>query len=200
MPTPGNRIIRLDPFGIGVEDSDALNPLDFIASAPDWDGCRDVARSLVRRRDTECSYWCDQAEQVVTAFVAFVAACEEDPASRNLLTVRALVASRELYAAAVERMQGTENFAVKRQGNSLAWLTGRELDSVLSVVQRHTAWLDSPAVAACLRRSTFAPEDLRGRATLQLILPPERLALLGRIVSPLMRLWLATPLRPIPSS
>jgi type IV secretion system protein VirD4 len=197
-----HKIIHIDPFSVlesyGIrEKGHALNPLDFLppANAPDFlDACRDLANSLVMRQGTEHEpHWNDSAERVLLSFIAYVAACEADPAKRNLLTVRALISSRAAYEEAGEEMRQTTGFGgvVRRLGDSLTWLADKELNSVLSHVQRHTAWVDSPAVSACLSRSTFDPRELRGRATLYLILPPERIV----TMAPLMRMWLSTTLR-----
>lgn len=196
-----HKIIHLDPFGVlasyGIhEKGHALNPLDFLPPppAPDFlDACRDLANSLIMRQGTEHEpFWNNSAEGVLTAFIAFVAACEQDPAKRNLLTVRALLSSRAAYEEAAEEMRQTTGFGgvVRRLGDSLTWLQDKALDSVLSVVQTNTQWMDSPAVAECLSHSDFHPRELRGRATLYLILPPEKL----ETMSPLMRMWLHTTL------
>jgi type IV secretion system protein VirD4 len=192
-----HRIIRLDPFGIIGGGGDALNPLEFIdASAPDFlDQVRDLANALVIRTGQESEpHWNDSAERVLTAFIAFVTACEPDPAKRNLQTVRALISSRDAYTQSVEVMRMTEGFGgvVQRLGHSLTWFADKELASVLSVVQRQTAWMDSPAVAASMTGRSFDPRDLRGgRMTVYLVLPPERLVTLA----PMMRMWLNTILR-----
>ena len=40
-------------------------------------------------------YWNDSARTVLTAFIAFVCACEDNPEKRNLDTVRDLLSSRQ---------------------------------------------------------------------------------------------------------
>ena len=194
-----HHVLRLDPFrtaghGSGVA---TLNPLDFISvEEPDFlDQCRDLANALVVRLGTEHEpHWNDSAEQVLTAFIAYVCACESNPDERNLQLVRDLVSSRDAYLKTLKVMQQVHGYGgvIKRLGNQLSWLVEKELGSVLTTVQRHTAFLDSPAVAACTRESSFDPRALRsGKMTLYLILPPERLVSLA----PLMRMWVATVLR-----
>ncbi len=191
-----NAIVRLDPFGVQGPGGDAWNIFDCIdPAAMDFvDQVRDLANLIVHRSaSTADPYWEDRAENVLVAMICFVVACERDPARKNLLTVRALVSSREAYTASVAIMRQTQGFdgVVKRQGDSLTWLQDKELSSVLSVVQKHTAWMDSPAVAACLSQSTFNPRQLKhGLMSLYLILPPERLLTLA----PLMRIWIGMTL------
>lgn len=195
----GHRIIRLDPFGLCGPGSDAFNPLLFIdATADDFlDQCRDLANMLVVRTGHEHdTHWVDSAEIVLTAFIAYVCACEPNPAERTLNLVREIVSSRHSYAKAVEAMQQVESHhgVIKRMGHLLAWYQDKELGSVLTTVQRCTQFLDSPVVARNTASSSFDPRCLRtGRATIYLVLPHDKLVTLA----PLMRLWVGMILRTI---
>lgn len=195
----GHRIVRLDCFAVCGESRDGLNVLDFLdVNSPDFlDQCRDLANMLVVRTGEEHDpHWNDRAEQVLTAAIVFVKAMEPDPAHCTLLTVRALVSSMDAFLAMVNTMRQIPGFGgvVKRQGDSLTSLKDKELHGVMSTVQRHTAWMDSPAVARYLSRSTFDPRELRGgRMSIYLILPPERLV----TMAPLLRVTLGTIIRVI---
>ena len=195
----GHRIIRLDPFGLCGPGSDRFNPLLFIDPAADdfLDQCRDLANMLVVRTGNEHdTHWCDSAEIVITAFIAYVCACEKDAATRTLDTVRELVSSRQSYLTAVEMMQktGSHNGVIQRLGHLLSWYADKELGSVLTTVQRCTQFLDSPIVARNTNSASFDPRCLRsGRATIYLILPHDKLVTLA----PLMRLWVGMILRTI---
>ena len=196
----GHRIIRLDPDGLRGPNSDMFNPLDCIDDTADdfLDQCRDLADMLVRRSGTETEpFWNDAAQMVLTAFIAFVCACEGDPAKRTLDTVRDLLSSRNAYARALEIMQQVESHGgvIQRLGHSLTWLVDRELGGVLSNVHRQTEFLDSPAIMQNISaKSSFDPMWLRtGRVTIYLVLPHDKLETLA----PLMRLWIGTILRRI---
>jgi type IV secretion system protein VirD4 len=188
-----HRIVRIDPFGLGGPGADTFNPLDLInANAPDvLDQCRDLANAMVVRSGQEHEpHWNDSAELILTAFIAFVVVCETAPEHRNLQTVRDLVSSRDKFLKSVAAIQ--QSPALRRLGNLMTWYQDKELASIMSTVQRHTAFLDSGPVAACTLRSSFHPRHLRtGRTTLYLILPQERLVSLA----PLMRMWIASTLR-----
>ncbi len=192
-----HRCYRLDPFGLDGTAGECLNPLSFIdpTSSDFLDACRDLASAMVMRgHDEREPHWNDSAEVILTAFIAYVSACETDTAARNLSTVRHLVASRSRYTQAVERMQQVQGFdgVIAKLGHTLTWFQGDELGSVLTHVQRHTAFLDSPDIAACVAASFFHPRDLRtGRVSVFLCLPPTRL----RSLAPLQRMWIATILR-----
>jgi type IV secretion system protein VirD4 len=195
----GHRIIRIDPFGVCGPGSDTLNPFDFIdAKADDFlDACRDLANMLVVRTGEEKDpIWNDSAELNLTGFTAFTCGFEPNPKLRNLQTVRVIASSRQRYAKAVEIMQQVDacQGVIQRLGGLLTWFTGEELGSVLTTFQRHTAFLDSPAIARNTASSSFDPRILRtGKATVYLILPAERLASLA----PLQRMWIGTIMRVI---
>lgn len=195
----GHRIIRLDPFGLCGPGSDCFNPLLCIdpAAGDFLDQCRDLANMLILRTGQEKDpHWCDSAEIVLTAFIAYVCACEPDVSKRSLDTVRDLLSGRESYATAVEVMQMIDDRygVIRRQGNSLSWFVKEELGSVLTTVLRCTQFLDSPVVASNISSSSFDPRCLRsGRATIYLILPHDKLVTLA----PLMRLWVGMILRTI---
>jgi type IV secretion system protein VirD4 len=192
----GHRIVRLDPMLLGGPGADSFNPLAFISpSDPDFlDQCRDIAGMLVLRTGKEPDpHWNDVAELVLTGAIAFVCACEPDPKERTLPLVRELLASRDHFTRMADTMRKVQDPVVRRMGDQLAWLVDKELSSVMTTVQRHTAWMDSPAVAACMTTNSFDPASLRsGKVSVYLVLPPERLA---GTLAPLMRMWLGSILR-----
>ena len=197
--TFGHRIIRLDPLGFAgpAEESDALNVCTTLnENSPTFiDDIRSTADLFVRRDEKEFQpHFNDWAVAILATMLAFVCGCEADPARRNLCLVRDLVASRAAFTEATETMQKIRAFngVIAKLGHMLTWLVDKELASILSSVHRHSAWMDSPPIAACLSRSTFDPRWLRsGKVTIYLILPSEKLSTL----SPLMRLWIGTILR-----
>ena len=192
----GHRIVRLDPALLGGPVADSFNPMAFIdAAAPDFlDSCRDLAAMLIKRQGTEPDpYWNDASELVLTCEILYVCAYEPDPAQRNLQTVRKIVSCREKFTRSIEAMRQADNEVVRQAGHQLGWLADKELNSVLSSVGRHTAWMDSPAVAASMTGNSFDPRTLRsGKVSVFLVMPPERLA---GTWSPLIACWLGSILR-----
>ena len=196
----GHHIVRLDPFAICGPRSDTLNPLDCIdADAEDFlDQCRDIADMLLTTTAHDIEpYWNDSARSVLTAFIAFVCACEDKPEKRTLDTVRDLVSSRDSYNKAIEIMQKVKSHGgvIERLGHAMTWHVDRELGSVLSNVQRHTEFLDSPTIQRNVSApSSFHPQWLRtGRVTIYLVLPHDKLVTLA----PIMRVWVRVILRTI---
>ena len=195
----GHRIITLAPLGINGKPvtSDTLNPFDFIDEKVDsfLDDCRELANQLVTRTGRETDeHWLDSAVLVITAFVAFVCACEQNRKHRNLNTLRLLVSSRVAYEKSVKTMQQVTGFdgVIQRLGGQLSWFQDKELSSVLTSVQRFTQFLDSPAIARNVESSSFDPRILKGgKATVYLILPHDKLTSLA----PLQRMWIGTLMR-----
>jgi type IV secretion system protein VirD4 len=195
----GHRVFLLDPFNVCKLGTHTLNPLDFIDDKADdfLDQCRDFADMLIMRTGKEPDpYWNDAARGVLTAFIAFVCACEDVPEKRTLDTVRDLLSSRHSYAKAMEIMQQVESHGgvIQRLGHMLTWHVDRELGSVLANVQRHTEVFDSIPIARNTASSSFNPLWLRsGRVTIYLCLPHDKLDTLA----PLMRVWVGIILRVI---
>ncbi len=185
----GHKIIRMDPTGLAgpAEKSDCLNPCDFI---PDDDSFLDEIRSLVdvlvKREPNEFQpHFNDWAIIVLCSMLSFICACETDATKRTLLLMRDLVSSRQAFSDAMGAMQQVPGLVAK-MGAMLGIPVDKELSSILSTVQRHTAWMDSPPIAANLSKSTWDPRWLwSGRVTAYLVLPSTKLSTL----SPLMRLW-----------
>lgn len=196
----GHRIVRLDPFGLCGPGSDTFNPMGWIDPGDPafLDLCRDLANMLVLRLGTEPEpHWNDSAEMILACFLAYIIACEDDASLRHLQVLRSIVSSRTRYGKAIAEMQrDTEacHGVISRLGHLLTWFQDEELGSVMTTVQRHTEFLDSPAVAANTLESSFDPRTLRtSRVTVYLVLPHDFLATLA----PLMRMWIGTILRAV---
>ena len=195
----GQAVYRLDPFGIAGPDSESakMNPLDFIdAEDPNLiTDVRAVADAMVIRTGQETDpHWNDSAVTVIAAVFAFICGCEPARSKRTLSLFRDIVSVRDIFEETKLVMRKIHYLGgvIARASGSLTWLVEKELGSVMSSVQRHTVWMDSPAVATCLSETTVDPRVLlSGRATIYLILPHDKLTTLA----PLMRMWLSTILR-----
>ena len=192
----GHTIVRLDPAGL-YGPGDSFNPLDWIdPHRPDFvEVCRDLANILVVRTGKEMDpHWCDSAENVIAAFIAYICACEGNPAARNMRGVRAQLASRENYNQALEVMQQHDGFygVLQELGHSMSWFIEKELASVMSHAQRFTNIFGAPLVADSTSSTTFDPMALRtGRMTVYIITPADKMV----VWAGLQRLWLGCLLR-----
>jgi type IV secretion system protein VirD4 len=197
----GHTIVRLDPARLWDKQygpGDSFNPFDFINSkrADFIEVCRDLANMLVVRTGKEMDpHWCDSAENVICAFIAYICALEGNPDARNLRGVRSQLASRENYNSALEVMQQQTGFhgVLEELGHSLTWHVDKELGSVMTHAQRFTNIFGTPLVAECTGCSTsFDPMALRkGRMTAYLITPADKMV----VWAGLQRLWLGMLLR-----
>jgi type IV secretion system protein VirD4 len=193
----GHTILRLDPFGLTGVVSDALNPLDMIDDlAPDFpEQVAELADALIVTTGNEREpHFPESAKIVLGCIIAFVCACVTDPDERNLQTVRHILKSRHRFDAAIVAMQQvtTHGGLIAGMGHQLTWYIEKELASVQTTIARFTAWLDSPAMQAITRTSSFDPRKFKTcKATLYLVLPVNRL----KTLAPLNRMWISTLLR-----
>ena len=189
--------MRLDPARLYGPGNDCFNLFNYIdPHSPDFiEVCRDLANILVVRTGKELDpHWCDSAENVICAFIAYVCALEGNPAARNLRGMRAQIASRENYTQALEVMRQHDGFygVLQQLSHSLGWHVEKELGSVMSHAQRFTNIFDAPLVAGSTASTTFDPTRLRkGKMTIYLITPPDKMV----VWAGLQRLWLGCLLR-----
>ena len=194
-----NKIVVLDPFKVVTTTPDTFNPLDCITADNPLaiDDCRDLAEALVTRTGQEKEpHWADSAELWIAAMVAVVAQFGEED-DRSLQTVRKLLTNPEKMQAAIKLMcESTDVWdgMLSRLGQQLTQYKDKELGSVLTTTNRFLRFLDTLAIAASTKASTFDPADLRkGRMTVYLVLPPEHM----RAQSALLRMWIGSMLRAI---
>jgi len=192
----GHRVVCLDPFGM-VGGKDTLNPLDTIGGADDPNALDDIAsmsKALVLRTGEEKEpHWNDLAETFIRAITGFIAA-EADPDERNLQTLRPLLCNKEKLEAASKLIQASVAWGggLSLLGHQLTHAGEREAGSILTTVNRHTSWMDSPQVVNNLKTSSFNPRDLcRGKMTIYLVLHPKY----QTSHAALLRLWIDTLMR-----
>ena len=193
----GHTVVRLDPARLFGPGGDSFNVFDWVKpQSPEFiEVCRDMANMLVVRTGKELDpHWCDSAENVIAAFIAYICALEGNPDARNLRGMRSQIASKANYDRALEIMQQNEGFygVLQQMGHSLQWHIDKELASVMSVSQRFTNIFDSPLVSACTGSTSFDPMELRhGRMTVYIITPSDKMV----VWAGLQRLWLGCLLR-----
>ena len=194
----GHRVVILDPFKIVTQNGDSFNPLDYIASDSPVaiDECRDLAEAHVIRTGQEKDpHWCDVAEVWIAVMIA-VAVFFGEAGNRSLQTVRWLLADPAQMEAAIKLLCESDlcEGMLARLGHQLTQFKDKELASTLTTANRHLRYLDTLAVAACTRTSSFDPADLaQGRMTVYLVLPPDHM----RAQSPLLRMWVSGLLRAV---
>ena len=86
----------------------------------------------------------------------------------------------------------THGGLISGMGHMLTWYVEKELGGVQTTITRFTSWLDSTSMQADTGTSDLRSLQVQnGRATLHLILPPERMKTLASLI----RMWICTILR-----
>jgi type IV secretion system protein VirD4 len=194
----GHRIVLLDPYQMVTKSPDTFNPLQFIDknSPHAIDEIRDLSESQVIRTPQEKEpHFNDVAEGWIAAMTAAVVQYG-DADDRSLQTVRGLLTDPQKMEMAIKLLCGSDAWQgmLARMGHQLTHFKDKELGSTLTTVNRHLRYLDTLAVAASTRSSSFDPSELvRGKMTVYFVLPPEH----ARTQSPLMRMWISSMLRTV---
>ncbi|MBC7818250.1 MAG: type IV secretory system conjugative DNA transfer family protein, partial [Planctomycetaceae bacterium] len=194
----GHEIILLDPYRVVTQTPDCFNPLKAIHADDSLaiDECNDLAKALVvRDPDEHQPHWNDSAELFISAMTATVVRYGETD-SRSLQTVRDFLSSPERIELAIKLMRESDAWdgMLPRMGGQLSYFIDREKSSALTTVSRHLRFLDTPAIAASTRDSSFDPAMLlTGKMTVYLILPPEHM----RAQSSLLRMWISSLLKAV---
>ncbi|MBP3955469.1 type IV secretory system conjugative DNA transfer family protein [Gemmata sp. G18] len=189
----GQRVFIIDPFGLVTKNPDTLNPIAGLRndSPQSLDEARAIAKEIVVRGMNEPDpHWNDNAESLTAGMI--VAALWTK--TKSLQDVRTLLSIAESRNAAIKEMCASPVWGgmIARLGAQLANLKDKELAGVLSTANRHTAFLDTLAVAQSTGTSSFDPADLmKGKVTVYLVLPPEYL----KSHAALLRLWVGTLMR-----
>jgi type IV secretion system protein VirD4 len=172
----------LDPFEVSGQPSAAFNPLDGLnPNSPDLaEDTALLADALVHDPPDQGgeAHWNEEAKALIAGVILHVV-CSEPAERRTLATVRdRLTSSPREFVAMLEAMQASASAGglVRRAANRHLGKSEREAAGVLSSAQRHTHFLDSVRINWTMARSDFRFADLKeGKATVFLVLPPERL-------------------------
>jgi type IV secretion system protein VirD4 len=192
----GHRIVLLDPFKVVTQGPDTFDPLNFIdpESQTALDECRDLAEALVIRTGQEKEpHWADSAEVWIAGMIAATVQFAH-PENRSLQRVRELLTDPARIEAAIKVMceSGAWEGMLARLGYQLTHFKDKELSSVLTTANRFLRFLDTLAIAASTKSSSFDPAELlKGKMTVYLILPPEHM----RAQAGLLRMWIGSMLR-----
>lgn len=172
----------LDPFGVSGQPTAAFNPLASLDPFGE-DLAEDaalIADALVYDPPEQVgeAHWNEEAKALIAGLIMRVVT-HPPTEGPTLAAVRDLLTTAPAdFAATLKAMQASPaaKGLVARAANRHLGKADREATGVLSAAQRHTHFLDSRRIADSLARSEFTFEDLRAqRATVFLVLPPERL-------------------------
>ena len=191
----GNRIVRIDPFGVCGPGGDSFNPLSAIPPGPMLiDDARAAAEAMIVRppEGERDPFWNNSAAMLFTAMIAATLLLMDEE-NRNLSTVREMITDPAVFKEVVKRLQGLDGIP-GRLGNQLARQSESEKEAagVHSTANTHSSFLDSELVAATVNTSSFSADELLAPGTtIYFILPVEQLDaqrnFLRLVVSTLLR-------------
>lgn len=197
----------LDPFSITGKPSAAFNPL----SGFDADSI-DVAEDAATLADALVfdepglagdAHWNEEAKALIAGLLLHVVATQPDDRRTLTMLRHMLTLAPEAFRILLDEMQDSDavNGLIARAANRHLGKSDREASGVLSAAQRHTHFLDSPRMTNVLSRSDFRFGDLKSeKATVFLVLPPDRLAAYSRWLRLLISQSLTEMARFSPSS
>lgn len=176
----GQRVFNLDPFEV-CGPTACYNPFDTLdpASIDVADDARVLADALlISSGDARAAFWEDNARSILQALILYTA-CEAPREKRHLPNVRHLLMSGpEEWEQVIEQMRQSTaaHGLLARLGNSIAQMSEKTLQDVLSTAKASTDFLDSPRLEKALSSSDFSLADLKaGDLSIYLILPPDKL-------------------------
>lgn len=192
----GQRVVLLDPWHLVTNTPDTFNPLDFIdKDSPNaLDDIRDLAEALVIATGKETDPHWNESSKIEIVGVTAAVVRYGDPDDRSLQTVRNVIANPEKLDQVCKLNQGSDAWdgMLARLGWQMSNYKDKEAASVMTTANRHLSFLDTPAVAASTRSSTFDPAELRtGKMTIYLVIPLEHSE------AGLLRMWVGSMLRAV---
>ena len=184
----GQGVHVLDPFQISTNSAPkyraSYNPMDFIDTQQESaiDEADLISESLIYSDPGDKdSHWVNAGRNLLKGLILFVAAAYRDqPENRNLLQVRAILSSGNLFKT-LESMEkqagkGAIGDTLAQEATPLLDMGEDERGSVLSTARTQTKFLSSPAMRHVLSSSSFDFTHLKQRpTTVYLCLPAMRM-------------------------
>jgi type IV secretion system protein VirD4 len=164
----GHDIIALDPFRLGTDSPNTMNPLDVInpESLESLSQIHALAEACIEKDpNAKDRHWEKRAVMHLKGAIATVVYFFP-PEERNLQQVANLMASKELLEDAKNRLKQSDlhKGLLKRLGNEMSQPTGKELDGILSTAGTSLAFLGDPAIFESTLTSNFNIGDLNNKS------------------------------------
>ncbi|SIS99261.1 type IV secretion system protein VirD4 [Roseivivax lentus] len=180
----GQKVYRVDPWGISGGDVARFNPLDWLELG-DVDAVENamlLADALVQKDSHADSFWSEEAKALLQGLILYVAFDEAFEGQRHLGTVRdLLLLSGDDLAKQFQAMAKSPHHIVRSTGARSLQKEEKLLANVLASAQAETHFLDSARLRENLSASDFRFEDLKKEPmSIYLILPADRLHAFGR--------------------
>ena len=181
----GQTVHVVDPWGITGLPSSRFNPLDWLDPAdPDVnENAMLLADSIITpHAGGHDQFWDEEAKALLMGILLWVAIDESEKGNRTMGRVRDIISMGHMEMNdLLALMAGSSNQIISSAGVRTLSKEEKLKSSVLSVLQAHTHFLDSPSIRKSLSASDFKFEDLKtSRMTIYLVLPADRLNAFGR--------------------
>lgn len=180
----GQTVHIVDPWGITGMPSAHFNPVDWLrASDPDInENAMILADSIVVPRGGDNGFWDDESKAMLMGLLLYVATDPSEDGQRHLGRVRdIIVMGSEPFKTILQKMYENRNPIVSSTAARTAGKAPELRANVMTSLQSHTHFLDSPRIRANLAKSDFSFESLKETpTTIYLVLPSDRLETFGR--------------------
>jgi type IV secretion system protein VirD4 len=189
----GQQICLVDPWGVctGAKQSRINWLADIDPEDPDCISAAGALADMIVIPDggADSGHWEEAAKDILRGLILWMAHNGGTIADvRGALTLPS--AQQEEVWAAMELSEEAHG-VIARAASSFLAKPDKERGSVLSTVQRHTAFLDDPRIRDCVSGSDFNLSDLKKQAmTVYVVLPPRVLAQQARFIRGLVGLAL----------
>ena len=185
IPGLGQDVHIIDPWGITGFKVSRFNPLDWLSPKDEniSENAMILADALIpQRASTLEPFWDDEAKALLMGLLLHVALDEQEKGRRNLGRVRDIIClSNDDFKDVLIRMLKSSNPIVASTASRTITKEEKLRSNVLSSLQAHTHFLDSPRIRESLKKSDFRFEDLKTKKmTVYLVLPADRIDAFGR--------------------
>jgi type IV secretion system protein VirD4 len=186
----GQRVLKLDPFGVTGDDSDSFNSLDLFddGAGDGYESASALAELLVPDRAHLDPFWEQSARSLVALLLLHVASARP-PVLRNLSEVAYLLnQGMEDFSFTLKEMQKSKLDIVRRLAAGVTATEPKVMASILSTAKAATAIFNGQRFAETSSMTSIPLDGIvRGDPiSIYLVLPPDKLESHGR----LLRLWI----------
>jgi type IV secretion system protein VirD4 len=184
IPGMGQAVHVVDPWGVTGLTAACFNPLDWLRPEdPDInENAMMLADSIVVSRGGDDGFWDDESKALLMGLLLYVALDPKEAPQRHLGRVRDIIVSdAAAFKETLERMFTSKNAVVSSTAARTASKSTELRANVMTSLQSHTHFLDSPRIRASLAHSDFDFGTLKDKpGTVYLVLPADRLDTFGR--------------------
>ncbi len=185
IPGMGQDVHVIDPWKITGFEASHFNPLDWLKSDVEniSENAMILADAMVpQRAGTREPFWDEEAKALLMGILLHVALADDEEGNRNLGRVRDIIClDDDFFHDVLQTMRESKNPIAASTAARTISKEEKLRSNVLSSLQSHTHFLDSPRIRESLSKSDLKFEDLKTKKmTVYLVLPADRIDAFGR--------------------